>query len=319
MTAPWAVSREYRAAQEAVQALPAALLERLNLARGHGLTAEQVSARVVPLPDGVAQEVENTLRWAAFEYVVGAWLLRSDLEALTQRLEELIPGEQWAGLVAAASKRWAQDVGTATEEGEAEPLSASARVPEPDTLRTVTAALVEELSLTQRRLVSAWRWRVGWAVVLTVLGTSLVGGLMWLGQRLFGPGPDVAIGREWQASSGWSAGAVRGRKPESPSGAFFFSTEHELRPWWQVDLEQPRLVEAVSVHNRADCCRDRAVPLSILVSEDGRKWREVARRTEPFQRWLFQLPEPVKARFVRLRVERRSWLHLRDVQVFTQE
>ncbi len=311
---PRSVFTEYRAAKAAVETQPRQLLQRLNAARAHTLAAEQIEARVVALPDAAAREVIWTLHWAAFEFMVGAWLVRGELSGLIERLEELEPEQEWSALAEAAATRWSRHERSAG-------LALDPALLEQTRLRVrrLTAALVDELGVLQWRLGRAARRRTSWVVALAFGLMLLLGVLVWLGQRLLEPGPDVAAGRPWQASSGWDAGPAQGRKPERTSGSFFFSTELQLNPWWQVDLEQTRPVVAVAVYNRDDCCEDRAVPLSLSVSEDGRQWREVARRTEPFKRHVFDLKEPAAARFVRLRVERRSWLHLRDVQVYTRE
>jgi hypothetical protein len=56
------------------------------------------------------------------------------------------------------------------------------------------------------------------------------------------------------------------------------------------------------------------VPLVVEVSNDRKKYREVARRTEVFDTWTPKFA-PQRMRYVRLRVARRSMLHLDRVEV----
>ena len=43
-----------------------------------------------------------------------------------------------------------------------------------------------------------------------------------------------------------------------------------------IDLGKVRRIFRVVVYNRADCCQQRAVPLKIEVSQDNKKFRQVA-------------------------------------------
>ena len=71
----------------------------------------------------------------------------------------------------------------------------------------------------------------------------------------------------------------------------------------------------VRVLNRDDCCAERAIPLVVEVSLDRHGWHEVARRKDQFEDWTAKF-SPVSARYVRLRVPRRSILHLKSVRIF---
>jgi hypothetical protein len=70
----------------------------------------------------------------------------------------------------------------------------------------------------------------------------------------------------------------------------------------------------VRVTNRQDCCGERAIPLLVEVSTDRQRWTTVARREDAFGTWRAQFGKQT-ARWVRLRVDRRSYLHLYDVLV----
>ena len=56
------------------------------------------------------------------------------------------------------------------------------------------------------------------------------------------------------------------------------------------------------------------MPLVVEASPDQKTWTEVARRTEVFETWQPKFAKQ-NARFLRLRVDRKSWLHLERVAV----
>jgi hypothetical protein len=119
-----------------------------------------------------------------------------------------------------------------------------------------------------------------------------------------------------------AAGAVDGDISE----IYHFHTAEEDGPWWQVDLGNSALIQCVKVYNRIDqggILKARAVPLTILVSDDGHNWKFVYRHPgnkvfggadgHPLQ-WR---PEgETRARYVRLQATQRTCLHLNQVQVF---
>jgi hypothetical protein len=94
----------------------------------------------------------------------------------------------------------------------------------------------------------------------------------------------------------------------------FFHTKDELNPWIQYDLGAPTRFSSMTIKNRQDGERPRAVPLVVEVSNDGKTFREVVRRTEEFSVWKPSFPKQT-ARYVRLRVARKSMLHLESVQI----
>ena len=118
-----------------------------------------------------------------------------------------------------------------------------------------------------------------------------------------------------------AAGAVSGHA----SSTYQCHTGVTDDPWWQVDLERPCLVTQVRVYNRNDTALGRARALVILTSADGRDWvSQVRRRPDagdfgggpapvPF---VWSALEPVPARFVRIQILERDYLHLDQVEVF---
>lgn len=127
---------------------------------------------------------------------------------------------------------------------------------------------------------------------------------------------DLAPTASWRVSTTEPTFAASGRGFAPPEGGpnVFFQTLVEDSPWVEFDLGAPRAVHGVSVDNRMDCCQDYAVPLLVELSDDGKQWREVARREPRFYYWTEWFPES-QARYVRLRVARRTLLHLGPIAI----
>src|SRR5512135_2464237 len=125
---------------------------------------------------------------------------------------------------------------------------------------------------------------------------------------------DLASGKKWTASSQVEIWATSGKIPEGTRNQVLFHTKEEESPWFMVDLETPTSVSSVDVLNRQDCCGERAVPLLVELSNDARTWREVARRDEPFTEWKATFSAQ-DARYVRLRVPRKTYLHLQAIGI----
>jgi hypothetical protein len=87
-----------------------------------------------------------------------------------------------------------------------------------------------------------------------------------------------------------------------------------MSPSLTIDLGGVQVLHDVTVANRRDCCRERALPLVIEVSQDGLAWRQVGYRRGDFSDWTASFAA-TRGRFVRLRVERKSILHLGRVTV----
>jgi hypothetical protein len=156
-----------------------------------------------------------------------------------------------------------------------------------------------------RRLV-----RVG--LFLLVLSASIgVGTANFERWRL---GPNLAAGKPWRTSSVWAPCDTKLHRCGGLHTAIFFHTKDDASPWIEYDLRSRLRFSKVFVKNR-DELQDRAVPLVIEVSDDAKTWHKVARRVETFRTWMAEFA-PKTARYVRIRVDRRSWLHLEQVMVY---
>ena len=149
-------------------------------------------------------------------------------------------------------------------------------------------------------------------IVLTVL---LFAGVVGAAIFLRPPKVNLAAGKPWQASSSLfdchpDQGECGGAKTR-----IFFHTREEQDPWIQYDLGSKTEVSALRIENRQDGEGGRAVPLVVEVSDDGKKFKEVARRDDEFSVWKPSFTT-VSTRYVRLRVAKKSMLHLDEVEIY---
>jgi len=100
----------------------------------------------------------------------------------------------------------------------------------------------------------------------------------------------------------------------------YFHTKRQYRPWWSVDLLDVYNLEKVVLFN-THFRPERAMRLSILVSEDGRHWRRAARKTDAqifstSAPYIFRLPAKTVGRFVKVVLDGWNCLHLSEVEVY---
>lgn len=125
---------------------------------------------------------------------------------------------------------------------------------------------------------------------------------------------DLAKGRQWSASSKWDGCELEKHRCGSTPTDLFVHTTEEDNPWIEMDLGAVHDISEIFVKNRQDCCRERAVPLAVELSNDRKTWRLVARKVDAFSTWKEHISH-ARARYVRLRVERRSLIHLEKVEI----
>jgi hypothetical protein len=129
------------------------------------------------------------------------------------------------------------------------------------------------------------------------------------------PAPDAA-----SPAASDAAGGVDGVK----GADFAFHTENEDRPWWQVDLGRSEPLDRVVLWNRCSPDSGRARLLEVHLSDDGKAFEKVyAHDGTVFYGASDSKPLSVplagrKARFVRIQLAERNWLHLSEVEVFGQ-
>jgi hypothetical protein len=183
---------------------------------------------------------------------------------------------------------------------------------EAELCQTLVHGLIREVDVDQASEVSnvfLQRWLRSGFLLLALLAAA-VGAKVGSDRVL--RGPDLALGKPWRASSQAYPCHPLNMECGGTRTTIFFHTNEEYSPWVELDLGTAQTVGRVEVTNRDDCCAERAVPLVVEVSVDQKRWREVIRRVEPFQTWTGSF-KPESARYVRLRVTRRSVLHLSRV------
>ena len=192
---------------------------------------------------------------------------------------------------------------------------------EPGALRTDYRKL---RSATERLVRYAYRKRKHRQWLLQLYGArwALVGiAVLGLGSLVLAPPgtvwspKNIAAGAAWRASSAESPyGTPAGKLPVFARASFFFHTEEQDSPWLEIELTGGT-VSGAKVVNRPDCCQPRAIPLVIELSRDHQSWNEVAHRSKRFSTWNVRFARQ-PARWLRIRVPRRSILHLAMVEVY---
>jgi hypothetical protein len=167
-----------------------------------------------------------------------------------------------------------------------------------------TRNLIQELE----RPVTTSRWQraLGDAKRFWLPGVVPLVGLLALGVQLI-RGPDLA------SSAVRSLSSQASTCENASCGNATFHTNLEASPWVSYDFGSPRQLRSITVENRTDCCIERAVPLVIETSDDAKTWQEQTRTEQPF--YVYRHALKVKARYLRLRVAHKSYLHLRSVSI----
>jgi hypothetical protein len=201
-------------------------------------------------------------------------------------------------------------------------LADLARLGQKDQLRRKRALgrLVVDLVQGLEREATAVAWvRTVRRLRVAALGLVLValglGAAQW-GRALTPSGErNLAWGKPVTASSYYKD------EPYSPTRlvdgnrrALGFHTEWQENPMVTIDLLALETVRRVVVYNRNDY-RERAVPLVVETSSDGKTYQQFARRDETFAVWEAR-GRPVRARYVRLRVTGHTCFHLNEVEVY---
>ena len=105
------------------------------------------------------------------------------------------------------------------------------------------------------------------------------------------------------------------------NGGFGFHTNENDKPWWQVDLQEVFELDRVMVYNRCEVS-ERAARLHVMLSDDGKAWRTVYKhdgtvfRGHSDNKPLSAVVRGQKARYVRIQLPERTWLHLDEVEVY---
>lgn len=178
-------------------------------------------------------------------------------------------------------------------------------------VRHMTEELEDDILAPKRiRVRRIGRW-------LTVAGVLCLAGAWGFREyhesRVIG---NIALGRSVSVSSTWRADLYPpDRIVDGDTTQVGCHTENQVQPWVSVDLGRTRRVHRVVITNRLDGQQERAIPLRIETSIDGKEFTEYARRDTVFDTWT-ATRSTVKARYIRLTVLGESILHLNEVEVY---
>jgi len=161
-------------------------------------------------------------------------------------------------------------------------------------------------------------WQLEWAKLKRVVRVAMLVAAcvvpLLLAIVLWPVKPDLAKGKPWHASSV----GIECHPERSDCGGvttdILFHTKLENDPWFEYDFGAPLAFSSLTIKNRSDFGPERAVPLVVEVSNDDKKFQQIASRTESFATWKPSFPTQ-QARYLRLRVRRESMLHLEAIQV----
>jgi hypothetical protein len=161
------------------------------------------------------------------------------------------------------------------------------------------------------RQASRARWRARLPALGLTLGLGALVILVWWG--LFGA-RNLSAAKPWRTSSSLATCHPERVECNGTRTRILFHTLSEPSPWFEFDLGRDFALSEIYLQNRSDYCPECAVPLVVEVSSDDREFRVAARRFSVFDR--LTLPLATRARYVRVRVTRQSFLHLEDIRVF---
>ena len=160
----------------------------------------------------------------------------------------------------------------------------------------------------------------------------------WVGLGVSTPPPtmpNVALGKpaDQSSRSPWSTGVTTaddaaGAVSGIISGRFSFCTDVENAPWWQVDLGASFVVHEVRVYNDLRDLTEarRASQFAVDVSVDGTAFHQVFAKEDelPFggadgRPFVWRPAESFAAHYLRLRLLRRDYLHLDQIEIYGEE
>jgi hypothetical protein len=131
------------------------------------------------------------------------------------------------------------------------------------------------------------------------------------------------------ANGSWNASSVY--KPDkekqsndlldasAPSSLFAFSTNNEKNANVVIELKQVFKIDAVQILNRTDAGQeiiDRAANIGMYISDDGKNWKKVWQADRGKPKWTLSFTKPMSARYIKLQLAGRNFLHLKRVCVF---
>lgn len=99
-----------------------------------------------------------------------------------------------------------------------------------------------------------------------------------------------------------------------PAHLMDFHTDIQDHPSAVYDMGTSQQVSRFTIENTRDY-PERAAPMALELSQDGREFHQVALIRDPFKVWQPQIP-PQQARFVRVISLQRTYFHLKRVEAY---
>jgi hypothetical protein len=111
------------------------------------------------------------------------------------------------------------------------------------------------------------------------------------------------------------------------SGTYGFHTDLEDEPWWRVDFGEMRKIGRIHIFNRIDSVEmsNRARSISVQISSEGTVWSELELPTLSADRCFggadgrflqINLLPALDARYLKIALRERNYLHLDEVEVY---
>lgn len=138
-------------------------------------------------------------------------------------------------------------------------------------------------------------------------------------------GVNLAVGKPTRQSSVYRGTGLKhdsdlgvdGQTGPFPQPQGLVMTNCEDNSWWQVDLEGVHTLTEMRVFNRSDCCQERLSTVNVLLSDDGKRWIAIySHKGDPIGDQLVVDLKGRKARFVRLALDKKEFLHFYECEVF---
>jgi hypothetical protein len=125
----------------------------------------------------------------------------------------------------------------------------------------------------------------------------------------------------------WSANEKKLLSGENYDGGYACHTKEEDNPFIIIDLKRSALVRGIEIVNRMDMVPERARTLTVWLSQDKKDWKEVWRAADVEEVWTIgvtqspdNLQKPgVQARYVKIGLREKNYLHLYSVRVYGEE
>jgi alpha-D-xyloside xylohydrolase len=132
---------------------------------------------------------------------------------------------------------------------------------------------------------------------------------------------NIAPRGSWKASSTYTElpGAGNLLDESDVLQPYAFSTALQDNPWLEINLKAPATVKRIAILNRNDGRQEiteRATPMTVSTSINGKDWQTVWDTTEPAKEWTITFKPPVQTQFVRIETQKNTYLHLSKVQIF---